>query len=154
MDDFAGVARDWLGLAADDEHEMLSYVDQTTGSCRFAAFRGEILTGAVYIAREPVEVSRSWAADQLDAPAHTPADRLRLLAGRPRAAEKDRGAIVCACFEVGFNQIAEAIASGGCATVDAVGLTLKAGTNCGSCRSEIGRMIRDVRPTTEQVSGT
>ena len=143
VDDFAGLARNWLGLAAGDGHEMLSYFDQATGSCRFAAFQGERLVGAVFIAREPVAVSRSWAADQLDADLQAPADRLRLLAGRPGAAARDRGAIVCACFEVGQNDISEAITTGGCATVDAVGQALKAGTNCGSCRSEIGRMIRE-----------
>ena len=31
----------------------------------------------------------------------------------------------------------------GCASVEAVGHASKAGTNCGSCRSEIGRLIRE-----------
>jgi assimilatory nitrate reductase catalytic subunit len=143
VDDFAGLARNWLGIAAGDGHEMLSYFDKATGSCRFAAFQSERLVGAVFIAHEPVAVSRSWAADQLDADLTAPADRLRLLAGRPGAATRDRGAIVCACFEVGRNDIGEAITAGGCTSVDAVGQALKAGTNCGSCRSEIGRMIRE-----------
>jgi assimilatory nitrate reductase catalytic subunit len=146
VDDFTSLARDWLGLATNDGHEMLSYVDQATGSCRFAAFRGEMLVGAVFIAREPVAVSRSWATDQLGADLQARADRLRLLAGRPGTAVKDRGAIVCACFEVGLNDITEAITAGGCSTVDSIGQALKAGTNCGSCRSEIGRLIRKMNP--------
>ena len=52
----------------------------------------------------------------------------------------DKGAIVCACFSVGKNEIAAA-ARGGCHTVEAIGQTLKAGTNCGSCRAEIRGVI-------------
>jgi NAD(P)H-nitrite reductase large subunit len=31
--------------------------------------------------------------------------------------------------------------AGGCGSVEAVGRTLRAGTNCGSCRPEIARLI-------------
>jgi assimilatory nitrate reductase catalytic subunit len=31
----------------------------------------------------------------------------------------------------------------GCASVAAVGACVKAGTNCGSCRAEIGRLIHE-----------
>jgi assimilatory nitrate reductase catalytic subunit len=41
---------------------------------------------------------------------------------------------------VGANTIAAAVRAG-CADVDAVGRKLKAGTNCGSCRPEIGKLI-------------
>jgi assimilatory nitrate reductase catalytic subunit len=34
--------------------------------------------------------------------------------------------------------------------VDAVGALLKAGTNCGSCRAEIKRIIADVRADADQ----
>ena len=55
----------------------------------------------------------------------------------------DKGAIVCSCFDVGANEIRDAVTKGGCRTVDAVGTKLNAGTNCGSCRAEIGRMLRE-----------
>jgi assimilatory nitrate reductase catalytic subunit len=42
---------------------------------------------------------------------------------------------------VGVNQIVSAIRDGGAISVDAVGEALKAGTNCGSCRSEIRRLL-------------
>ncbi|TIU94101.1 MAG: hypothetical protein E5W09_23960, partial [Mesorhizobium sp.] len=38
------------------------------------------------------------------------------------------------------NQIAEAV-RGGCTSVEAIGATLHAGTNCGSCRAEIRTII-------------
>ena len=53
------------------------------------------------------------------------------------------GRVVCACFHVGANQLASAVA-GGCDSLEAIGSTLRAGTNCGSCRSEI-RAIIDAR---------
>jgi assimilatory nitrate reductase catalytic subunit len=53
----------------------------------------------------------------------------------------DPGAIVCACFSVGINAIAEAVTKGGCHTVEEVGAALRAGTNCGSCRAEIRGII-------------
>lgn len=66
---------------------------------------------------------------------------LEVLAGRPGADMPDPGAIVCACFAVGVNTIAEAVMRGSCRTVEEVGAVLKAGTNCGSCRAEIGAII-------------
>ena len=52
----------------------------------------------------------------------------------------DKGAIVCSCFQVGCHEIAAAAATGA-TTVRAVGDCLKAGTNCGSCRSEIQSIL-------------
>jgi assimilatory nitrate reductase catalytic subunit len=50
------------------------------------------------------------------------------------------GRVVCACFHVGANQLASAVAAG-CDSLEAIGSTLRAGTNCGSCRSEIRAII-------------
>jgi assimilatory nitrate reductase catalytic subunit len=118
----------------------LAYHDRKTGQHRFAAFDGDRLTAALFVARSPVAVPRSWAAQLLEARFSDPAARLSLLAGRPGAAERDKGAIVCACFQVGQLEIADAAARG-CTTVSAIGAALQAGTNCGSCRSEIGRIL-------------
>jgi assimilatory nitrate reductase catalytic subunit len=70
---------------------------------------------------------------------------LQLLAGRPGEKTKDRGPIVCACFEVGRNEIMEAVTRNGATTVAAVGACLKAGTNCGSCRTDIRRVLDGAR---------
>jgi assimilatory nitrate reductase catalytic subunit len=129
-------ARSILGAAADEE--LISYQDRRRGDWRFAAMRGGILLGVFYASREPVAVARSWAAtlfENQDLPV------LELLAGRPGGAVEDKGAIICSCFSVGFRQIEAAVANGSCLSVDAVGALLKAGTNCGSCRSEIRSII-------------
>ena len=69
--------------------------------------------------------------------------RLGLLAGRPGAGIPDKGPTICACFEVGRNQIISAVREHGCTTVAAVGADTFAGTNCGSCRAEIGKLIHE-----------
>ena len=66
--------------------------------------------------------------------------RFALVAGRPGAGKPDPGATVCSCFGVGVNQIVAAV-RGGCHSVEAVGKSLHAGTNCGSCRAEIRGVI-------------
>lgn len=119
--------------------ELLSYQDSGHGMRRFAAFDGETLRGALFVAPQPVAVSRSWAAEQLSRTKDLP-NRFGLLAGRGGDDAADPGATICSCFSVGVNQIASAVAAGA-ATVDDVGSCLKAGTNCGSCRVEIRRVI-------------
>jgi assimilatory nitrate reductase catalytic subunit len=126
--------------AGDCANEFLAYHDRSSNQQRVALFDGEHLLGALYIASEPVIVSRSWAAEQLTA-THT--DRLRVLAGRGSAETTDRGSIVCACFAIGVNQIVNAIVKERATTVSAIGVAIQAGTNCGSCRAEIGKLIHE-----------
>jgi assimilatory nitrate reductase catalytic subunit len=124
--------------------ELLAYHDTAAGQYRFAAFSGEELVGALFVAAGALSCARSWIATQLCEPM-PPQARLRLLAGRPGGESKDRGPIVCACFEVGHNEIVEAITKSGAVTVAAVGACMKAGTNCGSCRAEIRRILDAAR---------
>ncbi len=121
----------------------MAYSDASTAQHRFAAFVGDRLVGTLFLAPTPVSVARSFAAELIGQSIPDARDRLNVLAGRPGPTERHRGAIVCVCFEVGMNEIVEAITQGGCGSVAAVGESLKAGTNCGSCRAEIGRLIHD-----------
>jgi assimilatory nitrate reductase catalytic subunit len=145
--ELAGVeaVEDWIAYAADligsgEDLETLSYSDQDQASFRLATFSGDALLGALFVAPQPVAVSRTWAIEHLSAKEIRGTERLRLLSGRPGADQADPGPIVCACFSVGANQIAAAVESGA-ASVEAVGAALRAGTNCGSCRVEIRRLI-------------
>ena len=141
--DWDELARELLG--PQEGAQWLGYHDAKGGRRRFVAVREGRLAAALFVAREPVAAARAWLADRLGAEI-APAERLRLLAGRPGADAHDPGPIVCACFEVGRNQILEASAEPGCASVAAVGAKLKAGTNCGSCRGEIARIVDAARP--------
>ena len=65
--------------------------------------------------------------------------RRALLAARDVDVE-DPGAMICSCFQVGENQIAGAIAEG-VESVEALGHSLKCGTNCGSCIPELRDLL-------------
>ena len=64
-----------------------------------------------------------------------------VLAGRAPGAAVDRGPIVCACFDVGLKTIVAAIAERQLADVAAIGAALGAGTNCGSCRPALAKLL-------------
>ena len=140
--DWPAFARTLFGIEEDGSAQILGYQDNRSGQHRFAIFSHDQLIAALFIARAPVTVSRTFAVEQLVTPA-TSLQRAAVLAGRAGATQRDRGAIVCSCFEVGLNDIIAAVTAGGCLSVAAVGEALKAGTNCGSCRPEIGRIVHD-----------
>jgi assimilatory nitrate reductase catalytic subunit len=146
--DWTAWARALIGFP--DSGNLLAYHDAATDRHRFAAFDGARLVGAIFVSRDPVSVGRAFVAEGLSAPYQSAGDRLRLLAGQPTADRPDPGAIVCSCFSIGINQIVEAVVGGGCLSVAAVGDMLRAGTNCGSCRPEIRRVI-DERAVQEAV---
>jgi assimilatory nitrate reductase catalytic subunit len=141
-EDWEITARHILGATEFDT--IISYTDPRKQDYRFALMQNGQLKGAIYFAREPVEIARSWACTLLSGAQHE--NISALLAGRPGKDMPDKGATICACFSVGFNEIVSAIQSGSCLTVEAIGEALKAGTNCGSCRSEIKSMIAKCFP--------
>ena len=64
----------------------------------------------------------------------------RLLREAVRTTPQDVGPIVCSCFGIGQHQISAEIKKGA-ASVEDVGRCLKAGTNCGACKPEIGKLL-------------
>ncbi|MBL8882677.1 MAG: molybdopterin-dependent oxidoreductase [Hyphomicrobium sp.] len=136
--DCPAFARELLGKASDP----VVYQDTETGRMRFATYDNGYLTGMLFLAPEPVAASREWAIAQLAAANPISGKRNAVLAGRPGADAIDRGATICACFGIGANEISDAVARG-CCTVAAVGEATQAGTNCGSCRPEIKRIIHE-----------
>jgi assimilatory nitrate reductase catalytic subunit len=140
---FAADSDDWPSFVRDlvgSDGEPAAYRDSETGRMRFACYEDGYLAGTVFLAREPVAVSRDWAVSQLVETNPAPAKRSAVLAGRPGAGGFDRGSIVCACFGIGANEIAGAVARG-CTSVATVGAATQAGTNCGSCRAEIRNIL-------------
>ena len=65
----------------------------------------------------------------------------RFLAGRAPGTAADDGAIVCVCLGIGERRICGAIRGGGLTSVDAIGAATGAGTNCGSCRPALARLL-------------
>ncbi|MBN9671024.1 nitrate reductase [Roseibium aggregatum] len=130
-------------LAGTGANDRSGIEDPAAGWSRQAFWKDDTLQAAVYFSKEPVEVSRQWACGLLTAGALTSCQRSQVLAGRAPSDRPDPGATVCSCFQIGCNQIAAA-AREGATTVKAIGDVLEAGTNCGSCRSEIQALLDEI----------
>jgi assimilatory nitrate reductase catalytic subunit len=120
--------------------ERVEAVDRARGSRRLAVLKDGKLAAALFVTREGLLPSREWLIAQIGEAA-SPA----VLAGAPPGAREDRGPIVCLCFDVGLKTIVSAVASQQLTSVEAVGAALSAGTNCGSCRPAIRRLIEQNR---------
>ncbi|GGE51102.1 nitrate reductase [Actibacterium pelagium] len=116
--------------------QVVTYIDEARGLARLAFLEEGVLRAALFAAREPVALARSYVADLLGQGA-SPA----VLSGRPGEDQPDPGATVCACFDVGINTILTAIETKGLTSVDAIGEALNAGTNCGSCKPELATLL-------------
>ncbi|MEM1050832.1 MAG: molybdopterin-dependent oxidoreductase [Pseudomonadota bacterium] len=129
---------DFAGLLPDGAVSEVSYPGQ--GMERFAV-RDEdgLLEAALFITCRGDLPQRDWVAAQLGQKIEdTPA----LLAGRPRKARPNRGEIVCVCHDVGSFEI-NAVIAHGAHTIPAIGAACRAGTNCGSCRPALARMLEE-----------
>jgi len=106
------------------------------------------LAAALYLTRSGELPRRDWVAAQLGLGT---AASTELLAGRPSTPMADRGAIVCVCHGIGENDIAAAFEAGA-ATVTAIGKATCAGTNCGSCRPAIARLLEASNDTEKEAA--
>ena len=100
------------------------------------------LRACVFLGRTSALPPRDWLISLFARDRITMAERRALLAGRPAEGLVPEQA-VCACFAIGAREIGAAIRSG-CETVEEVGVSTKAGTNCGSCRPEIRALLAKV----------
>ncbi|RYH00876.1 nitrate reductase [Salipiger sp. IMCC34102] len=110
--------------------------DPARGIARLAFREGGKLVAALFVSPQPVGVMRDYLAGLPDED---------VLSGRAPLGRPDPGPTLCSCFGVGVNTILSAIESDGLMTVEAVGAALSAGTNCGSCRSEIATLLTSAR---------
>ena len=139
MDDWPTWARG--GLGDQPGWEWLEFADAGTGRYRGAVLVEGRLRACLFVAPGHELPPRGWLAGLFARPELGPAERASLLAGRPGGGQRDCGRIVCACFGVGLNTLTAAIRERGLATPEAIGQTLKAGTNCGSCVPELRQLI-------------
>jgi len=126
-------------LPAAAHAQWIEFEDAASGHYRAALLENGALIACLMIATRGALPSRSWLTSLFTRNELDGADRRTLLLGR-RLDAPDPGATVCACFGVGANTIRDAV-RGGCTSVDEVGRQLRAGTNCGSCRPEIARIL-------------
>ena len=121
----------------------LTLSDPAAGVFRSARIVDGRLDSCIFTGPGHALPARDWlmelfAHEQIDT-----AERRALLAGR-RADGKAPEPAICVCMGVGAGAIRAAILAG-CNSVAAVGEATTAGTNCGSCRPEIGAILSSMR---------
>lgn len=130
--------------------QQIEAADEARGMRRIAVIAPDgTLRAALFLTRAGTLPDRDWMIGQLG---RTDGAPLEWLAGRPMTPGADRGPIVCVCHGIGANQI-RAAAQDGAATVEAIGAATCAGTNCGSCRPAIARLLAEcVQPLAEEAA--
>ena len=106
---------------------------------RIAIIANGRLVGALFVTETGELPPRDWLIAQLAAPDVAPT----LLAGRAPGAQTDHGPIICVCFDLGLKTIVAAIRDQSLADVAAIGGAIGAGTNCGSCRPALARILTE-----------
>ncbi|HEY0720847.1 MAG TPA: molybdopterin-dependent oxidoreductase [Gammaproteobacteria bacterium] len=143
-DDWARAARAIL-CSPQQDVGWIEYLDNATNRYRAARLANGRLESCLFVGPQLDDSMQEWletlfARDQLG-----DGERLALLSGRAPANAHNGGRIVCACHGVGENDLKAAIAAGA-ASVEALGIKLKAGTNCGSCVPELKRLLTGAAP--------
>ncbi|WP_432280265.1 molybdopterin-dependent oxidoreductase [Stakelama saccharophila] len=110
--------------------------DPARGNRRVAVLDDNRLAAVLFVAASGELPGRDWLIAQLDTKQGP-----EVLAGRAPDDEPDRGPIVCTCFDAGLKTILATIREQRLADVAAIGEALGAGTNCGSCRPALARIL-------------
>ena len=131
--------------------DVAVYADAANGSYRAASFAGGHIGLCLFIGRAGEMVDWEAVKVAFAAGAVSTEQRRLLLSGRSNDGLASCGPIVCACFGVGRNTITDAIKGGACSTA-ALGASLRAGTNCGSCLPELKRLLAQTAPARAEMT--
>ena len=125
-----------------EQADVAEYLDARRGVARVAAFRDGRLDAALFVG--PSGAPPRWDSVKALFEAEVLADTQRRMALSGRAADglAESGPVICACFGVGRAAIRRAIGEGH-ASVEKIGVALRAGTNCGSCLPELKRIVHE-----------
>lgn len=121
-----------------------TYQDEHQSLYRSACFADGILQAVLMVSPDNKLPERAWLSSLFTASPLSPLqadERMALLTGKPPLGTPDVGKIICACFNVGEKTILSAIKKHHLTSYQAVGKCCKAGTNCGSCVSEIKALL-------------
>ncbi|UAK26722.1 nitrate reductase [Sphingomonas nostoxanthinifaciens] len=128
--------------------ERIETQDRARGTRRTAVIVEGRVAAVLFVTRDGKLPSRDWLISQLGQASAGPV----LLAGRAAGAAVDSGVVVCVCFDVGLKTLVAAIADQKLVSVAAIGAALGAGTNCGSCRPALAKLIAKT-PEVADVAG-
>jgi assimilatory nitrate reductase catalytic subunit len=88
----------------------------------------------IYTDQQPISLNHQWLNALFNQTQTSEQDISNLLAGR---SPENLGRKICSCFNVYEKTIVEALQSGSADSVESLGNSLKCGTNCGSCKTEL-----------------
>jgi len=123
------------------EEDFIHLTDDQTHVHRAASVDSGRLIACGFINAEATLPALDWLESLFDVETMDRVLRRGILTGRPLDGFIDPGNLICACFGVGENAIAETIRTQSLSSTEEIGLELKAGTNCGSCLPELRRLL-------------
>lgn len=132
-----------------DSDEVIQVVETRRGSYRKMVVRGHALVGAMLVGNTSAAGDLIQILDRGDPLPDEPLEVLcpgAALAAGPRG---DRQ--VCNCHKVTEARLREAI-DGGASTIEALCASTKAGTGCGSCKSDLVQLLASHAPTPAKVA--
>ena len=144
------VYRDWSQWArrlfnANPHSDWLEYSDPNAGVYRAVLLIDDRIAACLFLSPRPDLPERTWLGSLFAKSRIGDRDRAGLLMGQSSDTRTDAGPVVCSCFGVGRKTLCQAIEQHHLHTPKDVGQKLRAGTNCGSCLSEIKALIAEVQ---------
>ncbi|MBU0499903.1 MAG: molybdopterin-dependent oxidoreductase [Gammaproteobacteria bacterium] len=131
-------AREWL----DRDGDWIEYEDSAKSVYRGARLVEAKLESCLFVSPLHDLPQRDWLGALFGEDGLPSEARASLMSGCPAAGRTSDGPVLCACFNVGYQTIRDAIQTGGLNSLEAIGTALKAGTNCGSCIPEIKTLLK------------
>jgi nitrite reductase (NADH) large subunit len=135
----AGVDVATMGTMEDEREgdDVLEIIEQRKSSYRKLVVRDGKLVSAMLVGNTAAAATLVQLYDRGDV---MPADPLEALVPGGAAPLSAEERVVCNCNKVTEGTIRQCVA-GGCDSVEAVGAACRAGTSCGSCKTEIQRLV-------------
>ncbi|MFK5968859.1 MAG: nitrate reductase [Candidatus Marithrix sp.] len=129
----------WLHHNFGADLEWLEYQDRANGCYNYANLIQDRLNICMFIGKDENLPARHGLIQLFTRDKLTPAERLALLTGHN---DEHRNNIICACFNVGHNELVAAIKQHDLKTIAQIGEKMQAGSNCGSCIPELKALLR------------
>ncbi|GAA5217734.1 molybdopterin-dependent oxidoreductase [Corallincola platygyrae] len=118
--------------------QKLSFIDSATGSYRLALLKEGKLLACYIVGKRLDRDDFDWVSTLLEKPLGSEAMR-SIMSGKAQGSLA-AGRIVCACKQVGYKTLCNAV-KGGAKDLDSLKSCTSAGTGCGSCVPELKEII-------------
>lgn len=123
-----------------ESDEVIQVVETRKGSYRKLVVRGRALVGATLVGNTAATSALVQILDRGDPLPEDPLEVLCPGAAGASARESQAERIVCQCHKVSTAHLRQAIMSGA-TSVEALSAVTRAGTGCGSCRTELTQLV-------------